>query len=414
MSGKSELVMFNQSYPQIVIDSAIFSDVYPTTALGESPDNIEFVINGANDYIDLNDTLLYLRVSIKKPDGTALEGTSTLTPCNFYMNALFSDVQLSLNDVTVEGGDQMYAYKSTIASIFNFSDDAKRIQLLPMGFCTDSKERKGWMAESKQFELAGALRLDFLNQPKYLLPGVNVRLLLQRAKPAFGLLEGKTVVDNKVIIHQAKLFVRRVKVSQAVSLGHQIGLLKQNAIYPYTRSKVVSYAVSKGSLSYSKDNLFSTSLMPKFLVVGMVQGKAYNADPDLDPFKFEHFDVNSVGLYCDGQSVPYRAAYHPNFKKGLFTCDYIRSMIQNTEQLNTNFNNGVDMGDFKNGGYTFFTFNLTPDFDMTSVQQARGGNLRLELKFGTALAESINVVLYALFDAEVQITKDKVVLAADG
>ena len=139
MSGKSELIMFNQTYPQVVVDSAIFADVYPTTSLGESPDNIEFVINGANDYIDLNDMLLYLKLCIKKHDDSALGATEGLTPSNFYMNALFSDVQLSLNDVVVEGDDQMYGYKSTIDSIFNFNDDSKRIQLLPMGYCIDEK-----------------------------------------------------------------------------------------------------------------------------------------------------------------------------------------------------------------------------------------------------------------------------------
>ena len=47
---------------------------------------------------------------------------------------------------------------------------------------------------------------------------------------------------------------------------------------------------------------------------------------------------------------------------------------------------------------------------MTQVQQANDGNLRLDIKFTKPLAEPINVIVYATFDAELQITKDKEVI----
>lgn len=87
----------------------------------------------------------------------------------------------------------------------------------------------------------------------------------------------------------------------------------------------------------------------------------------------------------------------------------MKSIIHNTQHLNTNMNNGIDLEKFKSG-YTFFTFNLTPDFDINQCQMPRDGNLRLELKFGGTLAQAINVIVYATFDSKIEITKDRAII----
>ena len=62
------------------------------------------------------------------------------------------------------------------------------------------------------------------------------------------------------------------------------------------------------------------------------------------------------------------------------------------------------MDDFSKKGYAFFTFNLTPDFDMNQVQQARDANLRLDMTFAETLKDAINVIAYGIFDAKIEIT----------
>ena len=408
MSGKSELRIFDHESPQIVIESASFVDVNPQTSLSENANTIEFYINGSEtEYLDMNDTLLYLRLNVMAGDGKPLAVASNVTPTNFLMNALFNDVSLQLNDVVIEGGNQLYAYKSTFESIFGFSEEAKLAQLRPMGYCEDEVERKGWIKESKPLELMGALRLDFLNQPKYLIPGVNVRIKLQRHSDRFALIHGTG--SPRIKITHAKLYVRRVRVNPTVTLAHNKGLsLDRNAIYNYNRGQMISYSIAQGSLSHFNDNLFSTKLLPKFVVVGFVKAAAYNGrELENNPFHFEHFNVCSVGLFRDGQSLPYRELYEPNFKEGLYTREYVKSIVQCTQHLNTNLTNGIDLEKFGNGGYTFFTFNLTPDFDYNQRQMPRDGNLRLEIKFAEPLAKAINVLIYATFDNSLQITKER-------
>ena len=408
--GKTELCIFDDAPAQTMVESATFADIHPTTLIeGKNVNNIEFMINGSEtEYLDLNDTMIYLKLQVRNKDGSSLAAPAVTTPANYMLNSLFSDASLSLNDTVVEGGDRLYAYKSTIETIFNFSEDTKRIQLEYAGYSEDKDVRKLWIKESREFELTGALRFYFFNQPKYLLPGVNVRIQLQRSKAAFSLVDQNNAPF--IDLQKAILYVRRVKVNTALSLGHQLGLIKANAVYPITKSQVITYTISTGSMSYFKDNIFSSLRLPKFVVVGFVSAKAFAGAFAESPFNFQHFDVNSVGLLCDGQSVPFRNVYEPNLADGQFTREYQISMLHNTEHFNTNKNNGISMKMFADGGYCLFSFNLTPDFNMTTVQAPRDGNLRLDVKFATPLANAINVIIYGIFYSSLQIGKSKQVI----
>lgn len=411
--GKTELCIFDPAPAQSVVESAVYADIHPTTLIDGKSTNIEFLINASEtEYLDLNDTMLYVRLQVKTKKGQELPENAAVTPVNYFFYSLFNDVVLSLNDTVIEGGNHMYAYKSVLESMFNFAEDTKRIQLEPTGYSEMDNIRKGWIAKSKFCDLAGALRLDFFNQPRYLIPGVNARLQLLRSKPGFSVVAKSS---NPVLeIKKAILYVRRVKVNRAVALGHELGLLKSNALYPLTRSKIVSYTIAKGSLSYFKDNIFSAMRLPKFVIVCLVGANSFNGDYNSDPFNFQHFNVNSVGLLYDGQSVPFREFYEPDFQNNLYTRDYMISIIQNTEHFNTNRNNGITMENFASKGQCFFTFNLTPDWNMSGCQVPRDGNLRLDLSFAKPLDEGINVILYALFDDEIQIGKNKQVIKSTG
>lgn len=408
--GKTELCVFDNAPAQTMVEHGVFVDIHPTTIIEGAGSHIEFQINGSEtEYLDLNDTLLYVRLKVLLKNGTQMPAGVDIKPANYFLNSLFNDIVLTVNDTVVEGGNRLYAYKSTIESIFNFSEDTKRIQLEPSGFSKNDNVRKTWIAESRSFDLVGALRLDFFNQPKYLIPKVNVRIQLQRNKHIFSLIT-TGAEQPQIQIENAIIYVRRVKVNQALALGHQIGLTKQNAIYPVTKSQIVTYTVSKGSMSYYKDNVFSTIRLPKFVVVGFVKVRAFNGHYADDPFHFDHFNVNYVSLLCDGQPIPYRDSYQPDFENGLYAKEYMMSIIHNTQHYNTNMNNGITMDDFANKGLALFTFNLAPDFDMFNTQAPRDGNLRLDLKFAKPIPDAINVIVYGIFDGEMQLGKDKQVV----
>ena len=150
----------------------------------------------------------------------------------------------------------------------------------------------------------GPLQLDLFCQSKYLLPGVDVRLKLTRSKKTFFLLTDGAEKGVKNLIEEAVLYVRRVKVSPSVLLGHEIGLSSSNAIYPIQQSDLLSYTIAQGSKSHIQDNLFR-GVLPKLLFVALVSNDAFNGNMTKDPLTFEHFFLNHLALYRDGDSVPY-------------------------------------------------------------------------------------------------------------
>lgn len=412
--GKSELMLFDPTPIQSTMLSSSWVDFHTLNSTdGDGP--LEFNIPAAQDeYLDLNDTTLYVRLKVQNSADTVV-----IAPVNLMLHSLFQDVTLKFNDTVVQGGDQLYGYKAIINSLLLFDKGTKDTQLRLAGYCKDRAglfedksnsgfiERARWIAGGKELELMGGLHLDMMNQPRYILPGVGMHLRLTRAKSKFPLLclDDASGISSKIVITEAILYVRRVKMMSSVIEGHEDGLTNHNAIYPIQHMRMETFTVSKGAQSISKENLFQGK-MPKFIAIAMVENAAFNGSLNKNPFLFKHFNVNYVGLFREGESIPYRQPFEI-MSSDRFVRPYM-SMIQALEQFNRNENNGITLNDYMRGN-TFFIFNLTPDLVCGSgCQQAyRNGNLRLDMKFASPLAASINVLVYGVFDASLEITKTR-------
>jgi len=385
-------------------------DVHPLASLeGSGP--VEFNIVGTQDeYLDLNDTALYVKVKVVKSDGSSLDATAKPYSTNLTLAALFSDVCLTLNDTVVEGGHYLYPYKAMMSCLLQFDEGMKNTQLEAAGFKKDTTNRTAWFASSKSKEFVGALYLDMFSQSKYLLPGVNVRLKLTRSKTDFVLINSgnKTV---KMVLEQAILYVRKVKVSPNVLAAHEHGLTTAgNAIYPLQQTEMLSYTVDQGTKNHMQDNLLRGPL-PKLLIFGMVSNDAFNGNMKKDPLSFDHFNLNYMALHRDGECVPYTQPLQPDFDNGLVARSYL-SMIQSLEMFNCNLNNGITLEEFISGGKTLFVFNLTPDLSASGScgQAYQTANMRLELKFSKSLSEAINVIILVIRDGRLEITKQRQVI----
>lgn len=421
--GKSEIDLFTRRPVQTVLERASYLDFHPLSNVATNTGPIEFFIAGsAEEWIDLNDTALYLRVKILE-GGKPVATADKLFPVNNFMHSIFSNVSLIIGDKQVDGGVHMYPYRAYLSNLLLFNNAIKEDGALrASGYSKDKAgsmdtdgntalaERLSFFTETDNTaDFYGPLWLDMLTQPRYLLNQVDIRLRLDRSKPEFCLQRFGTgnTKTGIVQIEEAILYVRRVKLDSATLQMTEEQLKLQNAVYPIQRTEMLSYTISRGDLSHSKENMFRGQL-PKFLVVGMVLNKAYNGDWGTNPFNFQHFDVNHVALYREGESVPGRP-FTPDFAKGLYAREYM-GLLSSLELYNRNEDNDIEWADY-DSGYTLFGFNLTPDMTMAGhAQPYREGNLRLELKFGKALTDAINVVVMAVFDGIIEITRHRNVL----
>ena len=87
-------------------------------------------------------------------------------------------------------------------------------------------------------------------------------------------------------------------------------------------------------------------------------------------------------------------------------CSQTRIYCQTRYRLRYAVRYNIDYEDYK-GGYCFWGYDLTPDqaADQSHLHPIKTGNLRLELEFATALAETINVLVYAEFDNLIEINR---------
>jgi hypothetical protein len=410
LCAKTELCLFEPLAYQNVITTASWCDIHPTSSIDRTG-VIEFMVQNTNDYLDMNDTILQVNACVVGKDGKSIsKDTTTVSTTNYLLHTLFEDVIVHLNDVKIEGGNSLYPFKAVIQNDLNFSRATKKIQLTPAGYEPDVQTRQKLYCTGDVFQLTGCLNVDFFQtQPKYLLPGVNLRILLKRNKNQFSLLVSGSALQPQIQILDAVLYVRKVQCAAPVLLGHEIGLRHGNARYPFQKTELVTQTIGAGLQSYIRENIFG-SFIPKFMVIVFINGQAFNGDYKKDPLEFSHFYLNYLSVFVDGQAIPYRTGYTPNFVENIYTKDYFISLIQNVEHMRRNTSNGISMEEFANGGKSYFTFNLTPDFSVNQSQAPKAANMRLEIKFARPLAESINVLAMGIFDSLIQITQDRKII----
>ena len=82
---------------------------------------LEFFIAGnGEDYIDLNNTLLYLRIKITRHDGGAIADGANVGLLNYPGATIFSQVDVSLGDWLISQSSNTYPYRSIIDCLMNY------------------------------------------------------------------------------------------------------------------------------------------------------------------------------------------------------------------------------------------------------------------------------------------------------
>lgn len=413
----SQLDLFSKRLIQTDIEDTKYVYYYPLVAPGTNSGPIEFFIPGNDlDFIDLKDISLGIHAKVVGPANANLANDANVAPVNNWLHSLFSDVTISLNDTTIEGGSHLYPYKAYLTNLFLYGREGKKSQLQASGWAKDQAgnfnevantgfvTRKAWISESTLFEMEGPLLLDICMQGKLLLNQVNMRIKLTRSSPLFNLLslDAQALAAN-VTISTAYLKVKHVKVSPDRIRQIESGLALQNAIYPIQRTELVTYTVPQGIQSHVRENLFH-SRRPKMLVIGMLPNADFNGTYKTNPFRFPHLNLTSIGLYIDGMPIPH-IPLTPNYPERNYAEVY-RNLFRVAGFLNDDGDLDITMNDFVNG-YTLYGYVLSPDGKINGNigQPQYNASIRIEVKFSTALTNAINILCMAVYDDEVQISR---------
>ena len=409
----SDLSIFDKQAVQTDIHSHKLVDYHPRS--GENTGPFEFIIPGSGEeYIDLNKIDVNIKFKILKADGTDIAAADIVGLNNLPIATLFQDVTLSVENVQIEGGQQDYGYKAYFHTVTQFHPSAQTSHMRGFGWIKDQAakfddkantgfvKRQKLIDESRVCELHGPIYLDFFNQPRKLLANTDLRLKFILQKPEFFLNAYKTT-DYKISVIDLVVYARRLLMNPSVIKGHMLGLNSQNALYPINHRKLLTFTVPAGQKSFRKDNLFPSE-SPKLVIVAMVSNLAFNGDISLNPYNFQHFNLEEIALLVNGKSYP-GPPYRPDFDKKLYARDYM-DFMEAFGYYNSDDTNGLTYKEFGDG-YTMYAFDKTPDANVSSDYRHPnlGQDIRLDIKFKANLAKTINVLVYACFDAQIEITK---------
>ena len=391
---RSELDLFYLPPTQTAVDGSQWVEHSPVSTITSSSP-IEFIVSGSGeDYMDLNNTLLEVKACIKTTNNSPVDAAVLVAPINNTLHSLFSQIDVSLNDVNVSSATTTYPYRAYIETHLNYGTDAKKSRLqAAMYFIDDNltvsnpipdsssarnmglKRRHGICTAKPTFDMIGPLHVDVFNQSKYMLNGVTMKVRMTRSKDSFVLM-AKSDVQQKT------------------------------AKYPITRVECKVIHLPQGQKSFTHDNLFLGQL-PKRIVLGLVDNRAFNGDISLNPYNFQHCNLNYLEVHLDGQQVPW-APLQPSFSGS----SYIRAFytqFTGGDGISSDTGNTIGREQFVNG-HALYCFDLTPDLSSSCGHHfgvTKSGNLRLELAFEVALSITGNVLVYSEFDNVIEIDKDR-------
>ena len=413
---KSELDLFDVPPTQTSIDQGGMVDYHPIAAPSDVGP-IEFYIPGSgDDYLDPANMYLHFSCKIRGVDGGVLADDAPFAPVNLLMHSLFSHVDISLNDKLISSASGNY--RAYLETLLNYGKTTKDSQLTAGLWYKDDAgamdatdnansglvKRKRLSERSKTIDLVGRLHSDLFFQEKLLLNGIGLRLKLVRNKDSFVLLSGARDAAFKVSIIKAVLRARKVRVSPAVSLAHAKALEISNAKYLMDRVECKTFSEPANSLPMNQEHIFQGQL-PVRVVVGCVDHDAFNGLYSKNLFNFKNYKITKLALQVDAQDQPVKPILC-NFDDGVNAEAYV-NMFTGTRKAFKDEDIDVSREDYV-GGYTLFYFDLTPDLgELDHYSLLKRGTVRLEITFAEALAQTINVIVYAEFQNVLEIDRNR-------
>ena len=431
LCGIGELDIFDELPIQVGVTHGNFTEYRPISSIENGP--IEFIVSGDGQrYIDVSRIRLHLTAKITKDGDEDLDAsTDKISVVNNFGHSLFQQVDCFLNDTLISNSDSLYAYRSYLTDLLTYSDAAKKSQLSLAYFQKDEGGKfdihtnKGYLARKKfsdinnEIEIVVKPHLDIFNQPRFLLNGVDIRLVFTRNSNNFvlqtftPLTRTEGTGANQVTIHRpeynlkitsASLMVRKVDINSDVQLSHIKQLEKSPTCYPLKKTEMKVISFPAGSSVAFGENLY-LGRQPSRLIVAFMENSVFHGDITRSPFNFKHFNLNFLALHSNGIQIPTKALT-PDYANNMYSEAYL-TLFNGTSTFGDNFGNDIRLDEYPHG-YSIYVFDLSNTLCTGPfVEPVKTGALRLEARFKSPLPNTINMIMLAEFSQNLRISRNR-------
>ena len=177
--------------------------------------------------------------------------------------------------------------------------------------------QKKVMQNGQTFELEGMLNEDVLHLEKYIIDGVNVDLKLYSSRSSFVLMSDNPLKGYRIVTEEAIFKCCTMDVDSGI-ISAQSKTLQEGGMaqYFFNQSQINNFTISQGQINFS-ETAFQEKI-PHKIVVAFVSSQRYNGSYSLNPFVFNHYNVNIMSVLINDVCMPHRPL-EMNFQKGQFT-----------------------------------------------------------------------------------------------
>lgn len=384
----------------------------------DGPYEFEFPVI-PDQYVDLAKSRLYVEGKVVNEDGSNLAATENVSVVNMFTPALFNELHVTSNNKTIhELTDENLNYKTFLENTLSYGQDAIKSHLTASHYENDTPgkydntdaqnggyvNRKKIIANSKVFSGYFPLNSDFLSNDKLFPATSQLGIRLGRSNDKFVLIspEDKTY---KINITKLILFVKYVELHPKIHEGILKQIQNKPIIIPFVRTEIKHSTMLTGTSDLQLNKLFSHKL-PKTVILGFVDSDAYsNNKLSLNPFNFQHLNVNYACMKFNGKSVP-EHAYEPDMTNNLFAREF-REFFDNTGISHDNVGNSLNMSRFK-GGQFLLAFNNNPDGCYHFHNHpAENGIADLSVKFSVPTTKSFTAIIFSTYDCAITFDSKK-------
>ncbi|CAG2203038.1 unnamed protein product [Mytilus edulis] len=392
-----ELDLFEEPKNQVAIDRIFFSETRPMSNF-TSPDvsTVDFFVSGQGpEYMDLRRSRLYVRAKLVKADGTALDDTDTSSIVNLPLQAMWTQMDVYMNNKLVSLNTSNYPWKAYINTILTSGTDEQKSQLQSQLFMKDSGDlantdgkngantglilRRDFIKNSREFEMEGPLFEDIFSLDRHLIQGVDLYIKLYRSSDQFFVISGEDALAYKLQLLDCVYKACKIKVDPGIIVNHMKQIETKPVRYYFQRTEVKRNTINKDSREFIWDNMFN--IRPSTLVLGLISQESGNGTYDTNPFCFNHYNATDVGLYVNGESVPARPLKLDFGDNRQYATAYA-NLFEVCEKMNRDA--GLITREDYGKGYTLYAFPLDPKgLGDDYINLVKHGNVRAEIKFKT-------------------------------
>ena len=411
----SSLDFFSEIPYQNEIISGRFQKIAPETGITTDSRHIDFTVIGENEVIDLNSTYIQTKIRLVTGAGTAIAAGLEACPIQYIGATLWQQIKLTMgNDWVTTVSDQ--PYRAVMETLMSNGDASMKTWLQSAGWYTDTagkhdvigdanlgfKSRKSLCAESKEMILYSRIHCDVLNQDKYLIPKVPIKLSLTRHSNDFCILSADDA-DVKIEILDVNLFVNRLELIGSKLIETRSLHQTNDAKYNYPSVQLFTKIEAPGPLSTTVHPRFATDDLPNRLLIAMVSNEAFNGKKNKNPFNFQPYDLKSINVTVDGKSI-HSTTQDFNPAKKEYDAAYWGLQYATGNRYK---NDGLSISKAEYGDGNFImAFDLSPtQCDGSYRDPVKSGKLAIDLKFNAAIPHTINVIVLAEFEKLLTINK---------